>query len=139
MDKGTKVEMQDSFAAWMELYDEMDALQERRRPTRRRLGGVLAEAQSKVGTNSEKKQRPQQTRRGGDHNATTRKRQHLEHNCDSLLNLAKENGWAKVDREEVKLKGRNEKLQFVVAQISHFLHVSRNGSTVSLSETLLDF
>ena len=54
MDKGTKVEMQDSFAAWMELYDEMDALQERRRPTRRRLGGVFAEAQSKVGTNSEK-------------------------------------------------------------------------------------
>ena len=55
------------------------------------------------------------------------------------MNLAKENGWAKVEREEVKLKGGNEKLQFVVAQISHFLHVSRNGSTVSLSETLPDF
>ena len=36
--------------------------------------------------------------RGGDHNATTRKGQHLEHNCGSLLNLSQENGWAK-DKE----------------------------------------
>ena len=39
----------------------------------------------------------------------------------------------------MKLKRGNEKLQFVVAQILHFLHVSRNGSTVSLSKTLPDF
>ena len=90
--------MQDSVAAWMELYDEMDALQERRRPTRRRLGGVFAEAREQSGNKQREKQRPQQTRRGGDHNATTRKGQHLEHNCGSLLNLAQENGWAK-DKE----------------------------------------
>ena len=56
VDKGRKVEMQDSFAAWMELYDEMDALQERRRPTRRDLEKCMQRHKAKWNKQREKKE-----------------------------------------------------------------------------------
>ena len=89
--------MQDSFAVWVEMYDEMDALQERKGPREedseqcfQKHRATWKQTARKTDVTAEKAcWRSQRNNAQG---------QHLEHISDRLLNLAKVNGWAK-DKE----------------------------------------
>ena len=54
MDKGTKVELQDSFDAWVEIYHGMDFLWERKGPQEEDLKQCLQRDEGNVGTNCDK-------------------------------------------------------------------------------------